>query len=134
MLEIAAISGHKSLSMLKRYTHLRATRLVRKLDGQRNRSKQAVLNLLLPYPAVVHSFDDRGIVEVWFPDFSPDLRVGAITRAEALGKAQGILLRTLCTLMRDGGRIPEPDHYLHQVDSCLLYTSHMPPVFNAVAA
>jgi integrase len=31
MMEVASISGHKSLSMLKRYTHLRAEDLVRKL-------------------------------------------------------------------------------------------------------
>jgi integrase len=31
-LEVAAISGHKTLSMLQRYTHLKATDLVKKLD------------------------------------------------------------------------------------------------------
>lgn len=30
--EVAAISGHKSMQMLKRYTHLRAEDLVSKLD------------------------------------------------------------------------------------------------------
>ena len=30
-MEIAAISGHKSLSMLKRYTHIKAEDLVQKL-------------------------------------------------------------------------------------------------------
>ena len=30
--EVAAISGHKSMQMLKRYTHLRAEDLVEKLD------------------------------------------------------------------------------------------------------
>ena len=37
--EVAAISGHRSMQMLKRYTHLRAEDLVAKLDGRRgNRS------------------------------------------------------------------------------------------------
>jgi integrase len=31
--EVSAISGHKSMQMLKRYTHLRAEDLVSKLDG-----------------------------------------------------------------------------------------------------
>jgi integrase len=31
--EVAAISGHKSMQMLKRYTHLRAEDLVKRLDG-----------------------------------------------------------------------------------------------------
>ena len=30
--EVAAISGHKSMQMLRRYTHLRAEDLVRRLD------------------------------------------------------------------------------------------------------
>jgi integrase len=33
--EVAAISGHKSMQMLKRYTHLRAEDLVAKLDRGR---------------------------------------------------------------------------------------------------
>ena len=32
MIEVASISGHKSLQMLKRYTHLQATELAKKLD------------------------------------------------------------------------------------------------------
>lgn len=32
MIEVASISGHKSLQMLRRYTHLQATELVKKLD------------------------------------------------------------------------------------------------------
>ena len=31
VLELAEVSGHKTLQMLKRYTHLRATRLAEKL-------------------------------------------------------------------------------------------------------
>jgi len=31
--EVAAISGHKSMQMLKRYTHLRTEDLVGKLDS-----------------------------------------------------------------------------------------------------
>jgi integrase len=30
-MEVAAISGHRTLQMLKRYTHLRASELVKKL-------------------------------------------------------------------------------------------------------
>ncbi|KVO99725.1 integrase [Burkholderia ubonensis] len=36
--EVASISGHKSMQMLKRYTHLRAEDLVEKLDRIRNRA------------------------------------------------------------------------------------------------
>ena len=34
LMEVAAITGHKSLSMLKRYTHLRADDIARKLAVQ----------------------------------------------------------------------------------------------------
>ena len=34
MMEVAAISGHKTLQMLKRYTHLRAEDLVKRLDRE----------------------------------------------------------------------------------------------------
>lgn len=44
MMEIAAISGHKSLSMLKRYTHLKAQRLVSKLEGNRSKGRQHILD------------------------------------------------------------------------------------------
>jgi integrase len=35
--EVAAISGHKSMQMLRRYTHLRAEDLVSRLDDLRKR-------------------------------------------------------------------------------------------------
>lgn len=120
MLEIAAISGHKSLSMLKRYTHLRAARLVRKLDGQRSRSKQAVLSLLMAYPAIVAAAGGDGPVRVTFPDFSPEIQVAAATQNEAILLARNALLRTLCILMRDGDKIPEPDQYLHSLGPGML--------------
>ncbi|EHC5911056.1 tyrosine-type recombinase/integrase, partial [Salmonella enterica subsp. enterica serovar Eastbourne] len=40
VMEVAAISGHKSLNMLKRYTHLRAYQLVSKLDTRRRQSQK----------------------------------------------------------------------------------------------
>jgi len=40
--EVSAISGHKSMQMLKRYTHLRAEDLVERLDQVMNRSRSSV--------------------------------------------------------------------------------------------
>ncbi|EPI5390640.1 site-specific integrase, partial [Pseudomonas aeruginosa] len=37
--EVSAISGHKSMQMLKRYTHLRAEDLVGKLDKLKRQHK-----------------------------------------------------------------------------------------------
>lgn len=111
MMEIAAISGHKSLSMLKRYTHLRASRLVHKLNGNRNKARQAVIRDLVPYPAVVTDKDDR--VEIRFPDFckKPVLAI-ASTISEAKTRARDLLLRTLLGMIRLGEKLPAPDEYL----------------------
>ncbi len=40
--EVSAISGHKSMQMLRRYTHLRAEDLVERLDQVMNRSRSSV--------------------------------------------------------------------------------------------
>ena len=37
IMEVASITGHKSLAMLNRYTHLQAGTLVAKLDGDTNK-------------------------------------------------------------------------------------------------
>lgn len=112
MMEIAAISGHKSLSMLKKYTHLKANRLVRKLDGNRHKGRQVVLNHLIPYPGVVTSLPDER-VQVHLPDFEDfSVMVVAETEVEALERAQDALLRRILCLLRDGARVPCPDQYL----------------------
>lgn len=113
MMEIASISGHKSLAMLKRYTHLRASRLVHKLEGSKNKARLAVLKHLVPYPGIViEKGDSRAIV---FPDF--DQRNIIMTREtdsefEAVRVAQDLLLRTLLEFIRNGEKLPPPDHYL----------------------
>lgn len=113
MMEIAAISGHKSLSMLKRYTHLRANRLVHKLEGTRQKARVAVMNHLVPYPGITIRSPEGGTA-IKFPDFD---QANVMTRLfscaeEALASAQDLLLRTLLGIIRDGGKIPQPDQYL----------------------
>lgn len=109
LMEVAAISGHKSLSMLKRYTHLRATRLVRKLEGHRNRGRQAVLDLLVPYPAA-WTPTSRGY-RVIVPDFQ-GVCAEAPTLEQALEAAQAQLLKHILCLFVQGHAIPQPDEYL----------------------
>lgn len=111
MMEVAAISGHKSLSMLKRYTHLKAQNLVKKLDGNRSKSKQTVLNNLVPYPAFITT--KEGIIRISIPDFD-NAHVEGSTREKTMKKAKDLLLREVITKIRDGKRIPKPDsHLLH---------------------
>lgn len=112
MMEIASISGHKSLAMLKRYTHLRANRLVHKLEGTKKKAQLAVLNHLVPYPGIVVAKPSGHAVV--FPDFGDDIIMTRETEnpTEAVAVAQDLLLRTLLGIIREGGKLPPPDHYL----------------------
>lgn len=112
VMEIAAISGHKSLAMLKRYTHLKAQRLVRKLEGNRNKRRQTVIDQLIPYPGHVIASGDG--VEVRLLDFG-GLAVKGADTTTAIALARDMLLRQLVSSMRDGEPIPAPDQYLESI-------------------
>lgn len=113
MLEVAAISGHKSLAMLKRYTHLKAQRLVRKLEGHKNKGKQAVIDHLIPYPATIEN--SAGEIRIRLLDFEDVHGLGAC-RDSAIRVAQDALLRRILNMMRESRPIPAPDQYLETVD------------------
>lgn len=113
VMEVAAISGHKSLSMLKRYTHLRALRLVSKLEGIKNKGFQALVNCLVPYPAEVRQIDGQWTVR--FPDFQ-DLERRAATRDDAIQSSRDGLMRRIIETIRFKKRLPRPDEYLDPVD------------------
>ena len=114
VMEIAAISGHKSLAMLKRYTHLKATKLVRKLEGGKSKGKQVILDNLIPYPAVVERQMDG--YQVRLLDFDDLVGCGS-DRDSAIRIAQDALLRKILTSMRGNGiSIPAPDQYLENID------------------
>lgn len=112
MMEIAAITGHKSLSMLKRYTHLRAQKLVRKLEGQKNRAKAAVISHLIPYPALLSV--DQGAVSVRILDFD-NLEAQGRDIPSAMNSARNLLMRTILTKIKESEAIPPPDHFLDLV-------------------
>lgn len=113
MMEVAAISGHKSLAMLKRYTHLKAQRLVRKLEGHKNKGKQIVIDHLIPYPAAIE--DEAGAIRVRLLDFEDVSGLGPC-RSSAIRVAQDALLRRILNMMRDSQPIPSPDQYLELID------------------
>lgn len=117
IMEIAAITGHKSLSMLKRYTHLKAANLVKKLDGNKNRSQLIVAKHLVPYPAVCETVE-RGFM-VRLLDFT-EVSGSGPTQDIAYKNAQDALLRTLMTSLRDRGTVTPPDQYLETIDESLV--------------
>jgi len=118
MMEVAAISGHKSLSMLKRYTHLKSQRLVKKLDAGKSRWRGHLLNKFCPYPALVSHHLITGVFTVSLPDFD-NIQVQANTKSEALQLAQTLLIRLLLKALKEGGSLPVPDSYLIEGESAL---------------
>lgn len=115
VMEVAAITGHKSLAMLKRYTHLRATRLVKKLDQNRSRSKQVVLTHLTPYPGLLTQIKDD-LYTLRLLDFEEDnLMVVGNSPASTRERAENMLLRQIMKMLRDGRPIPEPDGYTGRI-------------------
>ena len=113
IMEVAAISGHKSLAMLKRYTHLKAQRLVCKLEGNKHRGKQAVLDNLIPYPACIEEEPEQ--IRVRLLDFDDVVGAG-VCQASAIRVAQNMLLRKILMSMKNSTPIPMPDQYLDIVD------------------
>ncbi|ATZ93399.1 MULTISPECIES: site-specific integrase [Dickeya] len=104
VMEVAAISGHKSMNMLKRYTHLRATHLVSKLDAHKKQAKK-LASIFIPYPADIDVDDTT--VTLKFSDLD-NLSVTASTHDDALKIASVELLRFQAIAAKNGKRLPPP--------------------------
>ncbi|POE07525.1 integrase [Pectobacterium odoriferum] len=108
VMEVAAISGHKSMNMLKRYTHLRATHLVSKLDA-RKKQAQKLTSIFIPYPADIEVHDCGSQVTITFSDLD-DLTVTASTYDDAVKVASVELLKFQAIAAKNGERLPPPGH------------------------
>lgn len=104
VMEVAAISGHKSMNMLKRYTHLRAAHLVGKLDAHKKQAKK-LASIFVPYPADIDVDDTT--VTLKFSDLD-NLSVTASTHDDALKIASVELLRFQAIAAKNGKRLPPP--------------------------
>jgi integrase len=123
MMEVAAITGHKSLGMLKRYTHLKAQKLVPKLDRRKSRSMVALLGKFMPYPGIIRKQKD-GYFEIKLPDFGI-----AITSHDRRGieeRAGAVLSITILQRLRNGEVLPEPDSYTQLASHAGEHTMVMP--------
>lgn len=105
-IEVASISGHKSLSMLKRYAHLSTHLLVKKLDPKPLPKKERPLlrDHLPSYPVVVTEYSGR--IDIDFPDFI-DLKLSG-KKNDVLEDARSLLLRTVVKMLCDGAVPPTP--------------------------
>lgn len=108
-IEVATISGHRSMSMLKRYSHLDVTKLVGKLDPQpKSRKDRPILRKNLPaYPATVTKIYRKFNIE--FHDFV-DLKFTGNNLEFVMEQAKGGLLRHLVTSLCDGGTPQSPSN------------------------
>ena len=112
-LEIAAISGHRTLNMLKRYAHIKIAHLNKKINGKRRKTKESD-DYFVPYPAKIEDID--GQVSLSFPDFE-ELIVKGIDLAAAATSASVALLREIAMRIKQGMAIPLPsDVILHRSD------------------
>lgn len=93
--------------------HLQASKLVKKLEGNKHRGQQVVVNHLVPYPAVTRQTPQGVLVRVL--DFEGVEGQGP-THEIALQSAQDALLRHLMVALRDKRPVPAPDQYLEQVN------------------
>lgn len=107
-IEVATISGHKSMQMLKRYTHLSAYKLVAKLDKLDKRQKSGqnpAFQDIRPYLAIL-TYSYR-FWHVEFLDF-PGLSIRHRQQSAAVSQASAELLRELIVTLRKGRIPPDP--------------------------
>lgn len=118
VMEVAAISGHRSLAMLKRYTHLKARKLVRKLDSGRRTSKQQIMKHFIPYPALISiSRPENPDATTWhrkvkitFPDFNDaHYQFECESPLSITTMAQALLCQKIATKLASGEKLPDPD-------------------------
>jgi integrase len=115
-LEVAAISGHKSVQMLKRYTHLRAETLVPKLDGKKklNLGKRVITQTVVPYPASLGEAD--GNITLQFLDL-PHIQLRGDNIDDITIRARDLLLRELVNRLKSSQKAPLPTPPLEYADS-----------------
>ncbi len=106
-LEISAISGHRTLNMLKRYAHIKTAYLNKKINGKRKGADKA--DYFIPYPARISQTEEGCCLA--FPDFE-NLRVTCTTLADTQIAASVALLREIATRMKQGVTIPLPRDFV----------------------
>jgi integrase len=116
MIEIASISGHKSLAMLKRYTHLRAYQLVKKIDSK-VKSVTKIASYFVPYPAIGRLINQG--YKVTFIDFD-SFEVTGANKNEAMSIAAIELLKKLAVAAQAGKKIPSPGQVGKIADDLIL--------------
>lgn len=105
VMEVATITGHKDLKMLRRYTHLSAKSLAAKLNGNKadGRMLQRIMNVFQPYPAFIEEHEN--CIRIKFTDFE-DLHCTATDFDEAIERSKDALLRRQLQMLKDRAPLP----------------------------
>lgn len=116
MMEVATISGHKCMQMLKRYTHLKSEALVAKLDGKKtlSKGKRVIAQTVVPYPASVRQTDNG--IRLQFLDFA-HIQLDGHDIDDVTTRARDTLLRELINRVRNAEKAPIPTPPLEYADS-----------------
>ncbi|OGS70705.1 MAG: hypothetical protein A3F91_09330 [Flavobacteria bacterium RIFCSPLOWO2_12_FULL_35_11] len=106
-IEVATISGHKSMSMLKRYAHIQSYKLVDKLDPKpKGRKTRALLKEhFQPYPAIITRLSKK--ITIDFPDFI-DISTTGRDENKVIKEAQAFLLKKIVNMLCEGHTPPLP--------------------------
>ena len=72
LIEVAAISGHKSMSMLKRYSHINTQQLINKINRRKRRVKK---DLFPSYPAMLAYENESVTLDFFDLEFSVTLNI-----------------------------------------------------------
>lgn len=107
-MEIAAISGHKSMNMLKRYTHLSVIKLIPKLEGLKTRGGAVLRNNLVPYPSLLRQ--TGAMFELRVLAF-PKLAFIDSNLERLLETAAHALKVEIIDLLTEDLPVPDPDSY-----------------------
>ncbi|AVQ89146.1 site-specific integrase (plasmid) [Plesiomonas shigelloides] len=80
LIEVAAISGHKSMSMLKRYSHINTQQLIKKINRRTRRVKK---QLFPSYPAMLTHESEQITLDFFDLDFKVTLNASDDWMSEA---------------------------------------------------
>lgn len=106
-IEVATISGHKSMAMLKRYAHIQSYKLVSKLDPKpRSKKERPLLKEHFPkYPGIITRCSRK--ITIDFPDFI-DLIISGRDEQKVTNEAETLLLKRIVRMLCDGHTPPLP--------------------------
>lgn len=111
IVEASAQSGHKTLSQLKRYTHIRTSEIVKKLGKAQNKAHQAVIQTFCPYPVLLTTCPKTSSLSATIPDFKCSISKQSHNEKILIEKAKSLIVLEVLRKISNGQKVPKPDSY-----------------------